>query len=103
MNIIITNLLLPNIIKYLEINLTNIIANYQTLKSIAGNAICAVVVKDDAYGLGAIEVAKTLYEKENCQHFFVAHASEAQKIAPYIPKATIYEIKYIFTRLCKWK
>lgn len=79
----------------IEINLTNVIANYQTLQSVAGQAICAAVVKDDAYGLGAIEIAQILYEKEHCHHFFVAYTSEAQKIAPYIPKATIYVLQGI--------
>ena len=81
----------------LVINLNNIAKNYNTLKSVANNSICAAVVKDDAYGLGAVEVAKTLYEKENCKHFFVAHASEGQEIAPYVPNATIYVLQGIGT------
>ena len=79
----------------LEINLNNIVTNYKILKSVAANAVCAAVVKDDAYGLGAVKVAKTLYEKENCKHFFVAHAFEGQEIAPYVPNAVIYVLQGI--------
>ena len=47
----------------LKINLNNLIDNYKTLCEIIAPATPAAVVKDDAYGLGAFEVAKALYEK----------------------------------------
>lgn len=78
-----------------EINLQNIVQNYQTLQSIAKDSVAAAVVKDDAYGLGAEVVAPYLYEKTGCRHFFVAHAVEAQKIAPLMPDAKIFVLQGI--------
>ena len=79
----------------LEINLHNVVENYLTLKKISGKAIAAAVVKDDAYGLGAEKVARILYEKANCRHFFVAHAIEGQKVRQVAPAALIYVLQGI--------
>ena len=76
-----------------EINLDNILKNYKTLAKIAHDAIPAAVVKDDAYGLGALKVAAMLYEKANCRCFFVAHAVEGEKIADIVPEASIYVLQ----------
>lgn len=77
----------------LEINLGSLLNNYFRLAKLAAPAIPAAVIKDDAYGLGAEVVAKLLYDKANCRHFFVAHAVEGQKIAPLVPKADIYVLQ----------
>lgn len=53
-------------------------------------AIPAAVVKDDAYGLGAAEVAAALYAA-GCRRFFVAHGSEGEKSALSYPMR-----KYMF-------
>ena len=78
----------------LNINLKKIVENYSTLKNLANNAIPAVVIKDDAYGLGAIETAQALYQT-GCRHFFVAHASEGSQIRPLIPEASIFVLQGI--------
>ena len=77
----------------LEINLNNLLENYFMLAKLAHTAIPAAVVKDDAYGLGAEIVAKMLYDKANCRHFFVAHAVEGQKITKLVPEATIFVLQ----------
>ena len=79
----------------LEIDLSKLLKNYQILKSLAPQSIPAAVVKDDAYGLGAVEVSRVLYEKAGCRHFFVAHAQEGKKIRPVVPEAKIYVLQGI--------
>ena len=79
----------------LEINMSNLLDNYKTLSQIAPNAKCAAVVKDDAYGLGSEQVAQLLYEHGGCRIFFVAHAIEGQKIAPFVKDAKIYTLQGI--------
>lgn len=81
----------------LQINLDNLLKNYQTLQKIAAPAVCAAVVKDDAYGLGAEKIVPLLYEKVNCRNFFVAHACEGAKIAPLAPQAVIYVLQGVGT------
>lgn len=76
----------------LNINLKNIAQNFMLLKELSAPAVAAAVVKDDAYGLGAVEIVKTLYAA-GCRHFFVAHGSEGAIIRPYAPKAEIYVLQ----------
>ncbi|PVE23488.1 alanine racemase [Microvirga sp. KLBC 81] len=59
----------------LTIDLDAIAENYRFLQEQARSAICAAVVKADAYGLGAGEIAPALI-RAGCQHFFVAHLEE---------------------------
>lgn len=80
---------------FLQINLDNLLENYRTLQKIAAPAVCAAVVKDDAYGLGAEKIVPLLYKKVNCRNFFVAHAVEGAKIAPLAPQANIYVLQGI--------
>ena len=79
----------------LEIDFNNLLDNYLTLKKLASSSICAAVVKDDAYGLGAAEVAKLLHEEAGCDTFFVAHAVEGSIVAAVVPKARIYVLQGI--------
>lgn len=79
----------------LEINLNNLIDNYKTLCEIIAPATPAAVVKDDAYGLGAYEVAKALYERGGCRNFWVAHALEGARIAEAVPEANIFVLQGI--------
>lgn len=78
----------------LNINLKKLIANYQLLQKLSGNAKAAAVVKDDAYGLGAEAVSKALYEV-GCRNFFVAHGSEGAKVRTVAPEATIFVLQGI--------
>lgn len=68
----------------LTIDLDAIRANYRFLRSQTGTAACGAAVKADAYGLGAIPVAKTLFT-EGCRHFFVAHLDEGIALRPHLP------------------
>ena len=77
----------------LEINLNNLLSNFQTLRQIAHPAIPAAVIKDNAYGLDAMVVARLLYDKAAVRHFFTAHASEAQPIAQMLGDVTIYVLQ----------
>lgn len=79
----------------LEINLANVLDNYLTLKTLCPKTEAAAVVKDNAYSLGAKEVAKILYEKGNCSTFFVAHGVEGAEIAPIVKNAKIYVLQGI--------
>ena len=67
--------------------------NYKFLRSIAAPAICAAVVKCDAYGLGLGPVARRLSE-EGCTNFFVALPQEAvslrDNLQPLRRKHSIY-------------
>ena len=78
-----------------EINLKNLLKNYQTLQKIASHAIAAAVVKDDAYGLGAERVTQYLYEKAGCRCFFVAHGIEGEIVRKAAPEAQIYVLQGI--------
>jgi alanine racemase len=62
-----------------EIDLRALRANYRALKAFANGAEVMAVVKADAYGHGAIEVACTLRD-EGCGHFAVATVEEAAEL-----------------------
>ena len=68
----------------LEIDLGAIAANWRALHP----GPIAAVVKADAYGLGAPQVAGRLYE-EGCRHFFVAHPAEAFALRAIVPDAML--------------
>lgn len=59
----------------LEIDLAAIAANWRLLQQRAAPALCAAVVKADAYGLGADRVAPAL-AAAGCRRFFVATLDE---------------------------
>lgn len=59
----------------LTVDLAAIASNYRFLCTKASAAVCAAVVKADAYGLGADQVAPVL-EKAGAREFFVAHVDE---------------------------
>ena len=79
----------------LTINLAHLLENYLSLKKIAGSAVAAAVVKDDAYGLGAKEVSQYLYEYGGCRDFFVAHASEGIEIRQLAKDTNIFVLQGI--------
>jgi len=73
----------------LEVHLDKIARNYLFLrKRLALGADCAAVVKADAYGLGAPQVARALFDQE-CRHFFVAHFDEAAAVREVLPSNAI--------------
>jgi alanine racemase len=74
----------------LTIDLAAIRANYALLAERLAPTPCAAVVKADAYGLGAIPVARTL-ASAGCRKFFVAHLDEALALKPHLPSdRTVY-------------
>jgi alanine racemase len=73
----------------LDIDLDAIVANYKLLANRLGpGARCAAVVKADAYGLGAAEVAPAL-ARAGCKTFFVASIDEGLALRALLPKAQI--------------
>lgn len=79
----------------LEINLNNLLENYRTLQKLSPHATAAAVVKDNAYGLGAKEVAELLYKHAKCRCFFVAHGVEGKVVREAAPDADIYVLQGI--------
>jgi alanine racemase len=63
----------------LTINREAIVANYRTLSAIVKPAVCSAVLKADAYGLGANEIAPALYAA-GCRDFFVAYLDEGIRL-----------------------
>lgn len=72
----------------LEIDLAAIRANWRTLTALHPSGPVAGVVKADAYGLGAVQVAPALHAA-GCRHFFTAHLGEALAIRPGLPGAFV--------------
>ncbi|WP_370931588.1 alanine racemase [Bartonella sp. DGB1] len=62
----------------------NLSHNYHVLKQQAHDVPIAAVIKANGYGLGDIEIAKTLYQ-QGCREYFVAHFTEALKINTILP------------------
>jgi len=71
----------------LDIDLNAIAANWRSLAARHQGAT-AGVIKADAYGLGATQVAPKLLAA-GCRHFFVAHLSEALAIRDLVPGAML--------------
>ncbi len=62
-----------------EIDLGVLAANYRAIKAFANGSKVMAVVKADAYGHGAVEVARTL-RREDCGHFGVARVAEGREL-----------------------
>ncbi len=61
---------------WIEVDLDAVVENYQeTVKHLAFGSRCMAVVKADAYGLGAVEVAHAL-ERAGCEAFAVTRVDE---------------------------
>ncbi|MEQ1687109.1 MAG: alanine racemase [Sphingopyxis sp.] len=65
----------------LRLSRTALIGNWCWLSAQSHGAACGAAIKADGYGLGAVEVARTLTEA-GCRDFFVATWAEAAKVAP---------------------
>src|SRR5918996_6455313 len=73
----------------LTVDLDAIVANWRKLEKTAVPAECAAVVKADAYGCGAEQVARAL-AGAGCKTFFVATLDEARVVRAAAPAAAIY-------------
>ncbi len=69
----------------LTIDLGAVVANYRELRRRLGRTTCAAVVKADAYGLGAAQVAPALFDA-GCRAFFVAHLEEGLALRGHLPR-----------------
>lgn len=78
----------------LRVDLNAVKKNYQLLKKLTTPAECAAVVKDNAYGLGVFEIAKTLYES-GCKTFFVSYVFEGIELRKLFDDVTIFLLQGI--------
>lgn len=73
----------------LTVNLSAIQSNWHYVASVlSAGAECAAVVKANAYGVGAEEVVKALYQR-GCKHFFVVTLDEALELRGVLPDDAI--------------
>jgi alanine racemase len=79
----------------LTVDLDAIVANWRKLEKTAVPAECAGVVKANAYGCGAEQVARAL-ANAGCKTFFVATLEEARVLRAALPTATIYTLDGFF-------
>src|SRR5438552_17100124 len=79
----------------LTVDLDAIVANWRKLEKAAVPAECAGVVKADAYGCGAEQVARAL-SGAGCKTFFVATLDEARVVRAAAPAAAIYVLDGFF-------
>lgn len=70
----------------LTIDLAALAANYRIIRDRVAPAEVGGVVKADGYGLGAVQVARTLIA-QGCRHIFVALQSEAEALLPQLEGA----------------
>ena len=82
----------------LTIDLDAVAANYRILRDCLGGSLCAAVVKADAYGLGAVPVARRL-AREGCRSFFVARLGEGLSLRTALNEAGIEASIYILDGL----
>ena len=79
----------------LEVDLGAIVANWQFLRTKHTAGPVAGVVKADAYGLGAGQVAPALLDA-GCRHFFVALPEEAFGLRNRLPGAMLAVLNGLF-------
>ncbi len=79
-----------------KIDLSNIKHNYNAFKKRAEGSIVAPVLKADAYGHGAVEIAKVL-EEEGADFFIVATTMEAVKLRKAGIQREILVLGYVLT------
>jgi alanine racemase len=70
------------------VDIDAVVANYRLLADRVRPAKVAGVVKADAYGLGAIPIARAL-ARAGCETFFVAHVEEGMALRDVLPKSHI--------------
>lgn len=69
----------------LLIDLSAIARNYRSIRERVAPADCGAVLKADAYGLGAAEIAEVLFEA-GCRTFFVAQMNEALTLRRFLAR-----------------
>ncbi|GHB17870.1 alanine racemase [Pseudovibrio japonicus] len=80
----------------LTLDLTALRSNWGYLnKKVGENCTCAVVLKANGYGTGAIEVGKTLYDA-GARVFFVAFPEEGIELRKQLPHVEIYVLSGLF-------
>src|SRR5215469_3485228 len=79
-----------------EIDLRALRSNYRAINHFANGARVMAVVKADAYGHGAVEVACTLRD-EGCIHFGIATVEEAAELRAAGISQRIYLLGGFFT------
>jgi len=80
---------------WVEINLDNLVHNYQQIRNITSpDTEVMAVVKADAYSLGDVPVVKAL-KKQGVRRFAVAILSEANHIKKYVDDIEILILGYI--------
>jgi alanine racemase len=72
-----------------EIDLGALRSNFRALRAVAAHGELMVVVKADAYGHGAVTVARTLLG-EGCRHFGVATLDEARELREAGVRTRVY-------------
>jgi len=73
----------------LTVDLDALLRNYRLLKAAAAPAICAAVVKANAYGLGLEPVVRHLFDG-GCRHFFVATVAEGLQLRSLLESVEIF-------------
>ncbi|WMT79056.1 alanine racemase [Bradyrhizobium sp. Ash2021] len=86
---------LASAVGVLTVDLDAIVANWRKLEKTAVPAECAGVVKANAYGCGAEQVARAL-AWAGCKTFFVATIEEARVVRAAAPNAAIYALSGFF-------
>jgi len=81
----------PEAPSLLTIDLAALRKNYRKIKSLAKDAACGVVVKADAYGIGAHRAVEAL-SAEGCDTYFIATLDEARLVRQVAPEATLYAL-----------
>ncbi|MDD3668723.1 MAG: alanine racemase [Alphaproteobacteria bacterium] len=76
----------------LTIDLSALSYNFRSISGKAGLPRVACVVKNNAYGLGAVPVVEALYAA-GCRAFFVAYPDEGAEIRPAAPDAAVYVLQ----------
>jgi len=79
----------------LTIDLDALVANWRKLEKTAVPAECASVIKANAYGCGAVPVARAL-AGAGCRTFFVATLAEAREARSVLPEAALYVLDGFF-------
>jgi alanine racemase len=79
----------------LTVDLDALVANWRKLEKSAVPAVCAAVIKADAYGCGVDPVARAL-AGAGCKTFFVATLDEARAARAATPAAAIYVLDGFF-------
>lgn len=80
----------------LSVDLGALRENFRRLRHRLGPAACAAVLKADAYGLGAPQVAAAL-RREGCDAFFVAHVGEGVELRDALgPGPSIFILHGLF-------